>query len=404
MKGIEQAVDPKTHKFYFDINGYKNSNFSAFNHDYKPVHGPINAPMAQDFPKNMKEIDPASFTDDAYDPYMAIASLRRQFRGNGRKLAGFIIYVNGVRGELSEDMPYTIKKHPPHRKLFVATVPYGLRWDELRKFDVAHCVTMHLHWYMAFMERRWNYFRSNQMDNEIIENNQDPDGSVWEGLKNFKKADGMADAQWPTIIGKRIAKLYPTPAIRRELFMPSGTVDFGDLEIGWDQMEACLKHTMEKGIKECGYIGYGDLAIVACDNKGAVTVGGPCKGLRPSNYAHWGNLSYHVFLQDSIEAVAYKDFAHVSDDPLECLQEVADMMQNLYDFSYERYLSRKRCTTSWMATAFSYYDEKVMGKGTTPRDERMANFRAHAKKELTKLGKADELDNLSGFEKVFIWA
>jgi len=160
MKNNTESVDPATHKFYFDVPGAKAANFDAFKHDYKPVHGPIKAPMAQDFPKEMKNIDPSSFAADAYDPYLAIAQLRKLFKGQGRKLAGFIIYVNGVRGELSKDMPYTIKKHPPHRKLFVATNPYGLRWNELRKFDVAHCVTMHLHWYMAFMERRWNYFNT----------------------------------------------------------------------------------------------------------------------------------------------------------------------------------------------------------------------------------------------------
>jgi len=401
MKNDVDSINPDTHKFYFDINGLKAANYKVFNHDYEPVYAPIKAPMAQDFPKEMKEIDPASFTNDAYDPYLAIADLRRKFQGSGRKLAGFIIYVNGVRGELSDAMPYTIKKHPPHRKLFVATNPYGLRWNELRKFDVAHCVTMHLHWYMAFMERRWNYFYTCHNDKAKIENNQDPDGSIWEGLKNFKKADGMSDAQWPVGIGEKIQKMFPTPAIRREMFMTPGTVDFGDLEIGWEQMEACLKHTMEKGIKKCGYIGYGDMAIIACDNKGAVTVGGACKGLRTSNYAHWGNLSYHVFLQDSIHAVAVKDFGHLSTDggDTEPLQHVREMLQNLYDFNFHRYLSRKRCTTSWMATAFSMKHESMK----MTKDEWMLGHRTQTIKELTDAGHADLIDDVSGFEKMLIW-
>ncbi len=400
MKGIEMIIDPNDHEFYFDIEGFKNAGYAPFKHDYKPVHGPINVPLAQDMPKQMRALGHAAMKG-TYDPYLAIAKLRRQFQGHGRKLAGFLIFADGVRGKLSDKMPYTVKNHPEHRTLWVATNPYGSHWKELRKFDVAHCVTMHLHWYMAFMERRLNYYQTCADLKAKIDDNRDPDGSAWKSLKSFKGCDGMSDAQWLPIVGKRFEKMYPSPALRRELMMPDGLVDFGEIDLGWDQVEACLKHTLEKGVRECGYIGYGDLTIVACDSRGAITVGGSGNGLNPLNFAHWGNQSYHVFLQDSIEAVAYKDFAHISDDPMDCLQHVAEMLLNIYDFSLERYLGRKRCTTSWMADAFS---SEIEGSKSISRNQWMKNWREHVRGELAKTGQLDMFDDISGFEKPFLWA
>lgn len=332
------SVDPDTHNYYFDRAGAIKANGTISNHNYKPVHPPIKVPFTQDLTEELKAHKKGAFLEDV-DPYLCIAELRTLFEGKGRKLAGFQILANGVKSP-PNGKKYTVENHPPFKKLSCKQLLRGVGWNMLDEYGVDRLVCLHLSYYMAFCERMRSYHDVCTNWQEEITNSHDSKRvtSLMRSLKEFRKAPSIADNQWDTTWGNKWKALFPNISLQREALMLPGKVKF-PAEISWSTLELALKEILEKGVEKDGFIGYGQLEIIACDQAGAIAFGHGSDSSDNVAGAEWGNSAYHMTLQDDIQILMKQDFAHHKNPT----REIADYMWHAYDgFVLDYYLGRKR--------------------------------------------------------------
>ena len=369
MQENPDVVNPETHNYHFDRAACLKANFTQFNHDYKPVHPRINVPFTQDLTEELMAHKKSLFSEEV-DPYLPIADLRRLFEGKGRKLAGFQILVKGVRGPITGEK-HTVKKHPPFKDLRCSQLLSGVAWDNLDEYGVNHMVCMHLSYYMAFCERMLAYYDTCAYFQEEIATNSDPDrvAACMRTLKAFRKSTCITDNQWDVTKAKKFVSTFPNISLQREALMLPGKVHF-PMEISWATLELAIKDTLEKGVSEKGYIGYGMVDIIACDQDGAITSGHGIGGYDSLSWAENGNAAYHMTLQDDMLIVMAQDFSHHAHPH----RELKDYLWHAYDgFQLDYYMGRKRVPKD--AMYYKGFSEEVNAAMRMARRDVQAHFK-----------------------------
>ncbi len=273
--------------YHFGFDEWERAGFRPFEHDYKPVHGPMPMPFAPDIPERLYHVKGVSIRPgEAIDPYLPIAELRLLFESRGRKLAGFLIGAEVVNP--TTDHTGSLDNLPPNKHLIAVTTAAGCNpYLLIKKCGVHPLALLHLEFYMAFFERRYQFARMRfKLENKAKQGNRD---SMAKLERMLDPKLGMSLYQWRREVADSVIDYDAPQAVIRQLLMPPGMVHLPeDAVLDWSAIELGIKHVLEDKKTRGDGIACTDLIVAACDTEGAVAIMGARDGvINALGLVHW---------------------------------------------------------------------------------------------------------------------
>ena len=219
MARVEPINDADA-QYHFDIRGTRSAGFSVSNHDYEPQLEPIKAVYSQDIPESVRAFSPGGLTEPV-DPYLAIAELRKQFEGEGRKLGGFILMLKGLRTDLPDARRYSLNKMPHWKHLRMDVQSEAMLEHKLP--EVHPFAIFHLNYCLAYFERRWNYLDAVTAFGNSIENapNDLARSEKIQALADFKNRALMSREHGDPKVTAEFMATFPKPLQLRQIYSQS---------------------------------------------------------------------------------------------------------------------------------------------------------------------------------------
>ena len=339
--------------YYFDIVGAREAGFAPFRHDYKPRFERIKAAFAQDLPERIKPINPRVLTRTV-DPYLPIATLRRQFEGKGRQLGGFMFLIRGLYSKRANGKGrVNATEKTPWRDLDLGCPRWG-HWASSGGspaggiHEVHPMAMLHLNMYVGVYERRsWYWETIFDFDRKI----EAATGKGREELIDRKhQFMNMLDIQTgqPKRKGvKRYFRDFPLPEQRRQVTGPPDVIvvpEGGELD--WSDMERAAKRLLEAEM-EHGCYAITDFDVYAIDMRGCYTHATSTGVVDTLFLAMVANHVYHASFFWSMEIAI--DWISKQDgcDYGEARNKLHQVMRDRYRFGYDVYMTAERSPGWW---------------------------------------------------------